>query len=101
MHLALLAVFSTTGKAVALVGMPKDYTQCAYMPEPTNGEHYTLLPVCGNPERTFRPVGAFAAAVLAKGSTHYRVNKQAVVKLPSSFTHDKTSRGLIDEEVYD
>ena len=50
---------------------------------------------------TFGPVGDFAAAVLTKGSTHYRVNKQVVVKLPGSFTRDTTSRGLVDEEVYD
>ena len=91
MQAALPAVFSTVGNAVALVGMPKDPKQCAYMPEPANGEHYTLLPVCGDMGTTFGPVSDFAAAMLTKGSTHYRVNKQVVVKLPGSFTQDTTS----------
>ena len=101
MKTVLQAVHSTMGNAVALVGMPQDYTKCAYMPEPVSGEHYTLLPVCGDAGVTFGPVGDFAAAVLTKGSTHYRVNKQVVVKLPGSFTCDTTSQGLVDEEVYD
>ena len=103
MHMkdALQAVYTTTGNAVALVGMPKDPRQYAYMPEPTNGEHYTLLPVCGDVGTTSGPVSDFAAAMLTKGSTHYRVNKRVVVKLPGSFTQDTTSRGLIDEEVFD
>ena len=100
-QLALPAVYTTVGSAVALVGMPKDFTKCAYMPEPTNGEHYTLLPVCGDTEMTFGPVGDFAAAVLTKGSTHYRINQRVVVKLPGSFTRDTTSRGLVDKEVFD
>ena len=45
---ALDVVYSTDGNAVALVGMPKDTKLCAYMPEPANGEHYTLLPVSGD-----------------------------------------------------
>ena len=101
MKLALPAVHTTVGSAVALVGMPKDYTKCAYMPEPTNGEHYTLLPVCGDSGTTFGPVGAFAAAVLTKGSTHYRLNQRVTVKLPGSFTRDTTFWGLVDEEVFD
>ena len=98
---ALEAVFSTTGSAVALVGMPKDLKQCAYMPEPANGEHYTLLPVSGDPETASGKVSDFAPAMLTKGSAHYRVDKQVVVKLPGSFTRDTTNRDLIDEEVYD
>ena len=100
-QLVLPAVHTTIGNAVALVGMPKDFTKCAYMPEPANGEHYTLLLVCGNTEMTFGPVGDFAAAVLTKGSTHYRINQRVVVKLPGSFTRDTTFRGLVDEEVFD
>ena len=97
---ALEAVFSTTGSAVALAGMPKDLKQCAYMPEPANGEHYTLLPVSGDAETPFGKASDFAAAMLTKGSAHYRVDDQVVVKLPGSFTRDTTIRGLIDEEVY-
>ena len=97
---ALEVVFSTAGNAVALVGMPKDTKQCAYMPEPANGEHYTLLPVSGDADTSSGTVSDFAAALLTKGSAHYRVENQVVVKLPGSFTLDTTSRGLIDEEVY-
>ena len=97
---ALEVVFSTAGNAVALVGMPKDIKQCAYMPEPANGEHYTLLPVSGDADTSSGSVSDFAAALLTKGSAHYRVENQVVVKLPGSFTLDTTSRGLIDEEVY-
>ena len=100
-QLALPAVYTTIGSAVAFVGMPKDYTKCAYMPEPTNSEHYTLLPANGNTDMTFGPVGDFVAAVLTKGSTHYRINQRVVVKLPSSFTCDTTFWGLVDEEVFD
>ena len=67
MKLALPAVHTSVGSVVALVGMPKDYTKCAYMPEPTNGKHYTLLPVSGDSGTTFGPVGAFAAAVCDQG----------------------------------
>ena len=48
MGVALQAVYTTSGNAVSLVSMPKSYTECAYMPEPTSGEHYTLLPVSGD-----------------------------------------------------
>ena len=65
---ALEAVFKTEGNAVALASMPKDYADCAYMPEPSNGEHYTLLPVSGDTGVTHGPVGDFAAAQLIKGS---------------------------------
>ena len=101
MQAALSTVFSTVGSAVALVGMPKDPRQCAYMPEPANGEHYTLLPVSGDMGTASRLVSDFAAAMLTKGSTHYMIYKQVVVKLPGSFTQDTASRGLIDEEVFD
>ena len=100
MKAALKAVYSTKGNAIALVGMPMEYTECAYMPEPTSGEHYTLLPVCGDAGATFGPVADFAAAVLTKGSTHVRIGSQVVVKLPGSFTRDTTSQGLADKEVY-
>ena len=99
-QLALPAMYTTVGSAVALVGMPKDFTKCAYMPEPSNGEHYTLLPVSGDTGLTFGPVGDFAAAVLTKGSTHYRINQRVVVKLPGGFTRDTSFRGLVDEEVF-
>ena len=100
MKSALEVVFSTAGNAVALAGMPKDLKQCAYMPEPANGEHYTLLPVSGDTDTASGGVSDFAAALLTKGSAHYRVEGQVVVKLPGSFTLDTTDRGLIDEEVY-
>ena len=94
MSTALSAMYST------LVGMPKNYTDCAYMPEPTNGKHYTLLPVSGDAMAAFGPVGDFAAAALTKGSTHVRVGSRIVVKLPGSFTQDPTDNVLMDEEVY-
>ena len=70
------------------------------MPEPANGEHYTLLPVSGDADTCSGSVSDFAAALLTKGSAHYWVRDQVVVKLPGSFTSDTTSKGLIDEEVY-
>ena len=97
---ALETVFSRAGNSVALVGMPKALKQCAYMPEPANGEHYTLLPVSGDADTASGSVSDFAAALLTKGSAHYRVKGQVVVKLPGSFTQDTTTKGLIDEEVY-
>ena len=100
MAAALEAVFKTEGNAVALAGMPKDYSDCAYMPEPSNGEHYTLLPVSGDAAVTHGPVGDFAAAQLAKGSVHLQIGSQTEVKLPGSFTHDSRNSGLVDETVY-
>ena len=97
---ALEAVFKTEGNAVALAGMPKDCSDCAYMPEPSNGEHYTLLPVSGDAAVTHGPVGDFAAAQLAKGSGHLQLGTRTEVKLPGSFTHDSGNSGLVDEEVY-
>ena len=97
---ALEAVFKTEGNAVALAGMPKDYSDCAYMPEPSNGEHYTLLPVSGDAAITHGPVGDFAAAQLTKGSVHLQLGSQTEVKLPGSFTHDSGNPGLVDEDVY-
>ena len=93
-------MFKTEGNAVALAGMPKDCSDCAYMPEPSNGEHYTLLPVSGDAAVTHGPVGDFAAAQLAKGSVHLQIGSQTEVKLPGSFTHDSGSSGLVDEDVY-
>ena len=100
MAAALEAVFKTEGNAVALAGMPKDYSDCAYMPELSNGEHYTLLPVSGDAAVTHGPVGDFAAAQLAKGSVHLQIGSQTEVKLPGSFTHDSGNSGLVDEDVY-
>ena len=97
---ALEAVFKTEGNAIALAGMPKDCSDCAYMPEPSNGEHYTLLPVSGDAAVTHGLVGDFAAAQLAKGSVHLQIGSQTEVKLPGSFTHDSGNSGLVDEEVY-
>ena len=53
MAAALQAVYSTEGNAVTLAHMPKEYTECAYMPEPMNGEHYTLVPVSGDAGAAF------------------------------------------------
>ena len=100
MESALDVVSSIGGNAVALAGMPKDTKQCAYMPEPANGEHYTLLPVNGDVDTCSGSVSNFPAAWLTKGSAHYRVEDQVVVKLPGSFTFDVTKKGLIDEEVF-
>ena len=69
-------MFKTEGNAVALAGMPKDCSDCAYMPEPSNGEHYTLLPVSGDAAVTHGPVGDFAAAQLAKGSVHLQLGSR-------------------------
>ena len=97
---ALEAVFKTEGNAVALVGMPKEYSDCAYMPEPFNGEHYTLLPVSGDTTVTHGPVGDFAAAQLIKGSVHLQIGTHTEVKLPGSFTHESGDPGLVDEVVF-
>ena len=97
---ALEAMFKTEGNAVAFAGMPKDCSDCAYMPEASNGEHYTLLPVSGDAAITHGPVGDFAAAQFAKGSVHLRIGTHTEVKLPGSFTHDSGNSGLVDEEVY-
>ena len=97
---ALEAVFKTEGNAVALAGMPKDCADCAYMPEPSNGEHYTLLPVSGDTGVTYGPVEDFAAAQLIKGSVHLQLGTHTEVKLPGSFTHESGDRDLVDKVVF-
>ena len=97
---ALEAVFKTEGNAVALAGMPKDCSDCAYMPEPSNSEHYTLLPVSGDTAITHGPVGDFVAAQLVKGSVHLQIGTHTEVKLPGSFTHESGDLGLVDEVVF-
>ena len=41
---ALSGLHNLQMEAVALVAMPKN---CMYMPEPSSGDHYTLLPLTG------------------------------------------------------
>ena len=42
---ALTSLHSLQMEAVALIYMPKN---CMYMPEPSSGDHYTLLPLSGD-----------------------------------------------------
>ena len=81
-------------EAVTLVYMPKN---CMYMPEPSSGDHYTLLPLTGGKDITIGVLLAFAAAKLTVASKHGSGNMGVHLKLPASFGPQPDSDDLISE----
>ena len=54
---ALTNLHNQQMEAVALVYMPKS---CLYMPKPSSGDHYTLLPLTGGKDISIGALSAFA-----------------------------------------
>ena len=78
-------------EAAALVYMPKN------MPEPSSGDHYTLLPLTGDKDICIGALSTFVAAKLMVASTHSSSSMGLHLKLPGSFGPDFCNEGLICE----
>ena len=81
-------------EVVALVYMPKNYM---YMPEPSSGDHYTLLPLTGGKDVSIGALSAFAAAKLTVALKHGSSSMEVHLKLPASFRIKLNSDDLITE----
>ena len=81
-------------EAVALIYMPKG---CIYMPEPSSGDHYTLLPLTRGKNICIGALLSFAAARLTVVSKHSGSNMVVHLKLPPNFGPQLDSDDLITE----
>ena len=91
---ALSGLHSLQMEAVALIYMPKN---CMYMPEPSSGDHYTLLPLTGDKDICIRALSTFVAAKLMVASTHSSSSMGVHLKLPGRFGPDLDNDSLISE----
>ena len=91
---ALTNLHNLQMEAVALVYMPKN---CMYMPEPSSGDHYTLLPLTGGKDISIGVLSAFAAAKLTVTSKHGSGDMGVHLKLPAHFGPQPDSDDLITE----
>ena len=91
---ALSSLHSLQMEAVALIYMPKN---CMYMPEPSSGNHYTLLPLTGDKDICKGVLSTFVAAKLTVASTHSSSSMGVHLKLPGRFGPDLDNDGLISE----
>ena len=81
-------------EAVARIYMPMN---CMYMPEPSSGDHYTLLPLTRDKDICIRALSTFAAAKLMVASTNSSSTMGVHLKLPGRFGPDLDNDGLISE----
>ena len=81
-------------EAVALIYMPRNYM---YMPEPSSGNHYTLLSLTRDKDVCIGVLSTFMAAKLTVASTHSSSGMGVHLKLPGRFGLDLDNRGLISE----
>ena len=91
---ALTNLHNLQMEAVALVYMPKN---CMYMPEPSSGDHYTLLPLTGGKDISIGALSAFVAAKLTVAPKHGSGNMGVHLKLPAHFRPQPDSDDLITE----
>ena len=91
---ALTGLHNLQMEAVALIYMRKN---CIYMPEPSTGDHYTLLPLARGKNICIGVLSSFVAAKLTVSSTHSSSNMGVHLKLPGRFGPDLDSDGLISE----
>ena len=68
-----------------------------YMPEPSSGDHYTLLPLTGDKDICIGALSTFAAAKLTVASTHSSSSMGVHLKLPGRFGPNLDNKGLISE----
>ena len=59
-----------------------------YMPEPSSGDHYTLLPLTGDKDICIGALSTFTAAKLMVASTHSSSSMGVHLKLPGRFGPD-------------
>ena len=81
-------------EAAALIYMPKN---CIYMPEPSSGDHYTLLPLARDKNICIGVLSSFMAAKLMVSSTHSSSGMGVHLKLPGRFGPDLDSDDLFSE----
>ena len=79
---SLSALTSLQMEAVALVYMSKS---CIYMPEPSSGNHYTLLPLSRDKNICLGALSTFTAAKLTVAFKYSAKNMWVYLKLPPSF----------------
>ena len=91
---ALTGLHNLQMEAVALIYMPKN---CIYMPEPSTGDHYTLLPLARGKNICIGALSSFATAKLMVSSTHSSSGMRVHLKLPGRFGPNLDSDGLISE----
>ena len=91
---ALSGLHNLQMEAVALIYMPKN---CMYMPEPSSGDHYTLLPLTEDRDICIGALSTFAAAKLTVASTHSSSGMGVHLKLPGRFGPDLDNEGLISK----
>ena len=91
---ALSGLHNLQMEAVTLIYMPKN---CMYMPEPSSGDHYTLLPLTGDKDICIGALSTFAAAKLTVASSHSSSSMGVHLKLPGRFCPDLDNEGLITE----
>ena len=89
---ALTSPHSLQMEAAALIYMPKN---CMYMPEPSSGDHFTLLPLAGDKNISIGALLSFVAAKLTVSSTHSGMGVH--LKLPGRFGSDLDSDDLFSE----
>ena len=88
----LTSLHSLQMEAAALIYMPKN---CIYMPEPSSGDHFTLLPLAGDKNISIGVLSSFTAAKLMVSSTHGSIGVH--LKLPGRFGPDLDSDDLFSE----
>ena len=81
-------------EAVTLIYMPKN---CMYMPEPSSGDHYTLLTLTRDKDICIGGLSTFVAAKLTGASTHSSSGMGVCLKLPGRFGPYFDNEGLISE----
>ena len=91
---ALSSLHNLQMEAVALIYMPKN---CMYMPEPSSGNHDTLLPLTRDKDICIGVLSTFVAAKLTVASTHSSSGMGVHLKLPGRFGPDLDNEGLISE----
>ena len=77
-------------EAVILIYMPQN---CMYMPEPSSGDHYDLLPLTRDKDICRGALSTFMAAKLTVASTHSSRGMGVHLKLPGRFGPDLDNEG--------
>ena len=91
---ALTGLHNLQMEAAALIYMPKN---CIYMPEPSSGDHYTLLSLARDKNICIGALSSFAAAKLMVSSTHSSSGMGVHLKLPGRFGPDLNSDDLFSK----
>ena len=84
---ALKYLQSAKEDSVVLVSMP---SRPLFSPQPWQNMYYTLLPINGDPDVDWGPIGSFAAAILLTASREgWAADIVTCIKLPPCFRSSK------------